>query len=238
MSIRVNLLKASEARRQSAVGIKFLTFVSVGTALAILLIIGGLAFIRYETNKNDLAAAQNVWAIREPMYNRVLKMKEDLATEKKFQQELRGWQAARIEWKPLLIELRKICPPTVQFRRLSIRGDFFIKAAPVVVPVDTGGEDPAKAAKAAPPALGLAMRWYTITMDGKAAGDMAEGVVVQFVRTFGSDALFKPLFVAPPKLNSLQREQTQPGETPIRVFTIEGSTQKREFREPRAGENP
>ena len=233
MSIRVNLIKPVEARRQSVVGIKFLMYLSGGTAAAILTIIGGLGFMRYETNKNDLAAAQSIWEIREPMYNRVLKMKEDLATEKKFQQELRGWQASRIEWEPLLIELRKICPPSVQLRRLGIKGDLFIKQKPVVTPVD--GE-PGEAAKegAAPPSLGLAMRWYTITIDGKAAGDMAEDVVVQFVRTFGTDTLFKPLFESPPKLNSLQRDQTQGNNQPIRVFTIEGTTLKREMREPRA----
>ena len=228
MSIRVNLLKPSEARRQSVVGVKFLAYLSAGTAAAILLIIGGLAFIRYETGKNNLAAAQNIWAIREPMYNKVLKMKDDLATEKKFQQELRGWQASRIEWKPLLIELRKICPPTVQLRRLAIHGDLFVKQKPAVATVDGEGEAPV----AAP--LGDAMRWYAITMDGKAAGSMAEDVVVQFVRTFGNDPLFKPLFEAPPKLNSLQREMNQVGNEPIRIFTIEGSTQKREMREPRA----
>lgn len=232
MSIRVNLIKPVEARRQSVVGIKFLMYLSASTAAAIVAIIGGLGFIRYETNKNDLAAAQNIWAIREPMYNKVLKMKEDLATEKKFQQELRGWQASRIEWKPLLIELRKICPPSVQLRRLGIKGDLFIKQKPVVTPVDgEPGEAPAASVAASP---GLAMRWYTITIDGKAAGDMAEDTVVQFVRTFGHDALFSPLFEAPPKLNSLQRDTSQGGNQPIRVFTIEGSTLKREMREPRA----
>jgi hypothetical protein len=238
MSIRVNLLKPEEARRQGVVGIKFLVFVGVGTVAAILLIVGGLAYIRYETGKNDLAAAQNIWEIREPMYNKVLKMKADLATEKSFQQELRGWQSSRIEWKPLLIEVRKICPPTVQLRRLGIRGDLFVKQAAVVIPVDTGVEDPAKAARAAAPSAGLAMRFYTITMDGKAAGAMAEDTVVQFVRTFGNDPLFKPLFEAPPKLNSLQREATQVGAQPIRTFTIEGTTQKREIREQRAGQGP
>ena len=232
MSIRVNLLRPDEARRQGVVGVKFMIRVSIGTAVSILLIVGGLGYMRYETGKSDLAAARNIWALREPMYNKVLKMKEDLATEKKFQQELRGWQASRIEWKPLLIELRQICPPTVQLRRLGIRGDLFVKQKPVVTPVDGEAESTAAAA----PSLGMAMRWYTITMDGKAAGAMAEDVVVQFVRTFGSDPLFKPLFEAPPKLNSLQRDTSQGGGQPIRTFNIEGATQKREMKEPRAGQ--
>jgi hypothetical protein len=62
--------------------------------------------------------------------------------------------------------------------------------------------------------------------------------VVQFVRTFGSDPLFKPLFESPPKLNSLQRDSSQGGEHPNRIFTIEGTTQKREMREQRAAQSP
>jgi hypothetical protein len=232
MSIRVNLLKPEEARRQGVVGVKFLVRVVIGTVIAVVLIVGGLTYMRYETGKNDLTAARNIWEIREPMYNKVLKMKDDLATEKKFQQELRGWQASRIEWSPLLVELRKICPASVQLRRLGIRGDLYVKQKPVVTPVDGEGESTVAAA----PSLGMAMRWYTITMDGNAAGAMAEDVVVQFVRTFGSDPLFKPLFEAPPKLNSLQRDTTQGSSQPIRTFTIEGSTQKREMKEPRAGQ--
>jgi hypothetical protein len=235
MSIRVNLIKPVEARRQGVVGVKFMIRLSVATAAAIFLITGGLSYIRFETGKKDLASAQNIWEIREPMYSKSLKMKEDLATEKKFQQELRGWQASRIEWKPMLIELRKICPPTIQLRRLGIRGDLFIKQKPVVVPVDVEGGAPAAPAA---PSLGQAMRWYTITIDGKAAGNMAEDIVVQFVRTFGNDPLFKPLFEAPPKLNSLQRDTSQSGDQPTRTFTIEGTTLKREMREPRATQGP
>jgi hypothetical protein len=205
----------------------------IATAVVILLILGGLSFIRYETGKRDLKNARNIWEIREPMYQKVLKMKEHVATEKKFQQELRGWHASRIDWKPLLIELRKICPPLVQLRRLGIRGDLLIKQTPAVEASD--GEPPAPSAVPSP---GLAMRWYAITIEGKASGDMAEDVVIQFVRAFGSDALFKPIFQSPPRLNSLQRDMSQDGEQPNRIFTIEGSTQKREIRESRAAKSP
>ena len=230
MSIRVNLLKPSEARRQGLVGVKFAIHVFIGTAASILCIVGTLTYIRYETASKDLEAARNIWEIREPMYNRLLKMKEDLATEKKFQQELRGWQASRIEWTPLLDELRAICPPTVQLRRLGIRGEFTIKKSPVVAPAE--GEE--GTVKPAAPSLGMATRSYTITIEGKAAGAMAEGVVVQFVRVFGTNPLFAPLFESPPELNSLQRDMARDNEQPIRNFNIGGVTKKREMREPRA----
>ena len=233
MSIRVNLIKPEEARRQSVVGVKFMIRVSVTTAVVVLAIVGYLSFIKYQTGKKDLEALRNIWEVREPMFKKALKMKEDLATEKRFQQELRGWQSSRIEWKPLLIELRKICPPSVQLRRLGIRGDLFIKMQPVAE-AGEGGEAPVAVA----PSAGQALRWYTISMDGKASGAMAEDVVVQFVRTFGSDPLFKPLFETPPQLNSLQRDASQGGEQPNRIFTIEGITKKREIKEQRAAQGP
>ena len=232
MSIRVNLLNPSEARRQGVVGVKFMIHVSIGTAAALFMIFGTLGYMRYQTAKRDLASARNIWEVREPMYNSILKMKEDLATEKKFQQELRGWQASRIEWKPLLIELRKICPPTVQLRRLSIRGELFVKIQPVAAPAD--GETAALAVRPA----GQAMRWYGITLDGKAWGAQAEDVVVRFVRTFGNNTLFKPLFETSPRLNSLQREMSQDGSEPVRVFSIEGQTKKREIKEQKAPQGP
>lgn len=231
MSIRVNLLNPAEARRQGMIGVKFMIHVSIGTAVALLMIFGMLGYMRYQTAKRDLAAARNIWAVREPMYNSILKMKEDLATEKKFQQELRGWQASRIEWKPLLIELRNICPPTVQLRRLSIRGELFVKIQPVAAPAE--GEKQVSARPA-----GQAMRWYGITLDGKAWGAQAEDVVVRFVRTFGNNALFRPLFETTPRLNSLQREMSQEGGEPVRVFSIEGQTKKREIKERRASQGP
>ena len=227
MSIRVNLLKPSEARRQSMVGLKFIFQFGMATVVMILLIFGGLSFIRNETGKRDLEKARNIWEIREPMYQKIVEIKGDMATEKKFQQELEGWHASRIDWKPLLIELRKICPPLVQLRRLDIRGDVLIKQMPAVEAANS--EPPASSAA---PSAGLAMRWYSITLEGKASGNMAEDVVIQFVRAFGNDALFKPIFESPPRLNSLQRDMSQDGEQPNRIFTIEGSTQKREIKKP------
>jgi hypothetical protein len=233
MSIRVNLLKPSEARRQGVVGVKFMIQISIATAVLILLIAVGLSFVHYQSGKRDLEAARNYWKIQEPLYKELVKMKENLETEKKFQQELRGWHASRIDWTPLLLELRKICPPMVQLRRLGIRGNLFIKQKPVVEAA--GGETPEPSAAPSP---GQAMRWYSITIDGKASGGKAEDVVIQFVRTLGSDALFKQIFESPPRLNSLQRDASQGDEQPNRVFTIEGLTLKREIKEPRAAKSP
>ncbi len=229
MSIRVNLLNPSEARRQGMVGVKFMVHISLGTAVTLFAFFSVLGYMRYQAAKRDLAAARNIWEVREPMYNSILKMKEDLATEKKFQQELRGWQDSRIEWKPLLIELRNMCPPTVQLRRLSLRGELFVKIQPV-----TGGE----AATPASRPTGQPMRWYSITLDGKAWGAQAEDVVVRFVRTFGNNSLFKPLFETAPRLNSLQREMSQEGSEPVRVFSIGAQTKKREIKEQKAPRGP
>jgi hypothetical protein len=227
MSVRVNLLKPTEFRRQGVVSVPFLVQTGITTAIAIVLIVSGLLFLQYERGRRNLKAAQAIWQVREPLYNTIPSIKQDIAAQKKLRQELRGWQVSRLEWKPFLAELQKICPANVQYRRLNIRGDIDVKQRPAPPPVE--GQEPA------PAPLGSPMRWFVVTLDGKACGEMADDVVVQFVRAMGNDALFKSIFDAPPKLNSMQRDAEQSDGQADRTFTIEGSTLKREMRETKRG---
>ena len=68
-------------------------------------------------------------------------------------------------------------------------------------------------------------------MEGKATGQMAESVVVQFVRTIGSARTFKQILDSI-KLQSMQKENStaDQGEQADRVFSIEASTLKREMK--------
>jgi hypothetical protein len=238
MSIRVNLLKPSEARRQGRVSVKFMIRAGIVTTAAVLLIIVSLSYSRYETGKRELEAARMIWKVREPMYNKVVKMAEDLTTAKKLGQELRGWQASCVDWNPLLMELRDIWPPTAQLRRLGIRGDLFIqkKTASEMPAVESLAGETGAPPKTPP--LGLAMRWYSLTIEGQVSGDMSEDVVVQFVRKLGSDPIFQPIFESPPKLSNMQRAASRGDEQPNRTFMIQGVTQKKAMRESRADSKP
>lgn len=223
MMVRVNLLKESEYRYQGAVSSLFIVRTSMATLIAFSAVFVLMGVTRYRTARADLAACREIWRMREPMYNQVLAMKQDLATFKKQQQELAGWGLSRINWYDPLLELQAIVPPSLQLKRLNVRGEMELGRR--VVEADAEG-GPAKAAAAA---TGITpSRQFFISLDGKALGKMAEDVVVQFVRTLDSSRKIKPLLQTI-KLQSLQRDTSASGKEASRTFTIEATTRKRDL---------
>ncbi|HPF99893.1 MAG TPA: hypothetical protein PLE77_07480 [Kiritimatiellia bacterium] len=225
MTIRVNLLQPHEYRRQGAVSGTFILRVSIGTALAFLTLFSVLGFVWYEIAQRDLAAAREIWRIREPMYNQIMAMKQDLAVEKKLQQELDGWKTWRLAWTPLLLEFQKIVPPTMQIKRLNMRGD--MELARKGGATSSGEMDTAAAAKV----TFIPTIKYNMIFDGKASGAEAETTVVQFVRTIGRAAGYESILdPASVKLRSMQRDTSEAGEQPDRVFSIEATTMARSLK--------
>lgn len=225
MTIRVNLLQPHEYRRQGAVSGAFIVRVSIGTALAFLTLFSALGFVWHEISQRDLEAAREIWRIREPMYDQIMAMKQDLAVEKKLEQELEGWVTWRLAWTPLLLEFQKIVPLTMQIKRLNIRGDSDLARKGGAT--TTGEMDEPGASKVS----FIPTIKYTMTFDGKASGNEAETTVVQFVRTFGRAAGYEPILdPASLKLRSMQRDASEPGEQPDRVFSIEAMTMVRSLK--------
>ena len=225
MTIRVNLLQPHEYRRQGAVSGTFILRVSIGTALAFLTLFSVLGFVWYEIAQRDLAAAREIWRIREPMYNQIMAMKQDLAVEKKLQQELDGWKTWRLAWTPLLLEFQKIVPSTMQIKRLNMRGDMELSRKGGAT--SSGEMDTAAANKVS----FIPTIKYNIVFDGKASGAEAETTVVQFVRTIGRAAGYESILdPASVKLRSMQRDTSEAGEQPDRIFSIEATTMARSLK--------
>ncbi len=226
MSTRINLLKDSEYRRQGAVSGAFILRTTILSVVSFGLLFGLLSGTRFRVAQQDLLASQEIWALRAPMYDQIMAMKQDLAMEKKLRQELKGWQTGRILWTQPLEELRKVVPPTMQLRRLDIRGDLEVQQSVVNVETEAGaGAAPAQTEQI----QGKPMRKYSINLDGKASGQMAETVVVQFVRMLPQDPVFAPIFKSV-KLQSLQREMIQSGGVADRAFSIEALTPQFEIK--------
>lgn len=231
MNARVNLLRESEYRRQGAVSNAFILRMSVVSVLAFTTLFAAIFAVRFQIAHRDLMAARQIWAMREPIYTQVQSMKQDLALMKKLNQELNGWEEARTDWVPVLDEIARLMPPTAQLRRFNVRGETEIKAGGSAAPALVGGLGDVQAAAAKPVAsAGLPGRRYYLTFDGKASGDMAEAVVVQFVRTLGRSEVLSPILDAI-KLASLQREAAVEGGEADRRFVIEASTIRFEMRE-------
>lgn len=216
MSARVNLLKDTEYRRQGMVSGTFLMRVSLAAIVCFSLLFGALGAFRYREARRQLAAARKIWAIREPLYRKILAMKQDVATYRKLNQELSGWAGSRVTWHPPLKVLQQIVHPSMQLRRLNIRGETEIR-----VPRGTTSAT----AKAQP--LSNPIRQFFLTIEGRASGYLAEDVVLQFDASIRRAPSFREILETV-RLQRLQSETAPPGKQADRSFAFEASTMKRE----------
>ncbi|MBU1693581.1 MAG: hypothetical protein KKC51_06420 [Verrucomicrobia bacterium] len=238
MTGRVNLMQAVEFRRQGLVSTTFIIRVSVLTAVLFALLFGALTLLKYRNARQQLFSAREIWKVREPMYRQTLAMKQDLATKKKMDQELAGWKVSRIEWNKPLAVLWQIVHPSIQFRRLNIRGETEIslrKGAPPKTGTPKAG---AKAAAAgdkgagksarAPAAPGVPVRHFFLLIEGRASGHMAEDIVLQFDAALRRSPIFRAILESV-RLQRLQSEEDRTKGPAGRAFAIEASTRKREM---------
>ena len=227
MTVRVNLLKPGEFRRQGAVSGAFILRTSVGSALAFLTLFALLGMVQFRIARQDLLACQEIWRIRKPIYDQIQSMKADLATEKKLQQELKGWSASRLEWYDPLIEIQRLVPPSLQLKDMLVRGETEIKQQAEAPPPAEGASEGGEAAAApAVPASPIPSRRFYLSFSGRATGARAEDVVVMFVREMGKADLLKS-FLESIKLQSLQRDSSRAGDQADRIFSIEAVTIKK-----------
>ncbi|MFH0878764.1 MAG: hypothetical protein V2A34_03540, partial [Lentisphaerota bacterium] len=145
-------------------------------------------------------------------------------TNKKLLTELKGWTASRIDWQGPLLELPEIVPPTIQLTKLNIWGTLETK--------EIKSKEPVKPPVSGPPLKPVKLfspptRTFNIIIDGRATGDLADEVVVQFVKTIRQSSAFQPL-LASIKLQGIRRETGGSEESDIRIFTIEALTIPRE----------
>ncbi|HOW98428.1 MAG TPA: hypothetical protein P5567_04300 [Kiritimatiellia bacterium] len=228
MTARINLLKTTEYRRQGLVSTAFIIRVSIMTVVLLALVFGALAFLQRRNARQTLDSARELWRVREPLYRKTLAMKQDLATKRKLDQELRGWSASRIAWNEPLAEFQEITLPTLQFRRLNVRGEMDVRVPKVKTP--KAGSAEAKPAEAAAPALaaGTPARRFFLLIEGRAEGDQAEDAVLQFDaalrRAPGLRALMESV-----RLQRLESEESRAGGAAGQVFAIEAATARREM---------
>jgi len=239
MIYRVNLIRESELRYQGAVSRSFMFKaggITVGGLLGIFLL---FSFLQYRTVRQNLSWAREQWAQISPIYNNVVAMQQDLAANQKILTELKSWNNSRVAWSQPLVEIREIVPLTIQLTRLNIIGSVELKEIKLPPPpAATAGDKKSptekKAEKAKPPAL--MFRRFNISMEGKASGELADEVVVQFVKTMSESPSFKPMLESI-KLRGLRREdegaasasRDQP-QASDRLFGIEATTLPKEIK--------
>jgi len=227
MSIRVDLMKEGEFRRQGAVSGAFIVRITLASLFGFGVLFGFLAFVRMRIAQNDLEAAENIWEMRKPYYEKIQAMKKDLATEKSLSKELDGWKRSRIAWHEQLFALQKLIPSAMQLRRVSIRGDLGFEKPPARAAVKVKSEGgKKKKPKVAP---NIPFREYSIRLEGRTSGKKAEDVVVQFVRVLDRSTSYHALLNSI-KLLSLNRDTTGDAGQNDQRFVIEAMTVKQRIK--------
>ena len=219
MKLRVDLLTTEERRYQGPVSLKFAVTVggiTFGCLALIALVVVAHALLSV---RSDLKAARANWQQIEGRYKAVTEKQKAEGDNQAILTELKLWGKQRIAWTDLLAELRRIAPATMQFTRLTVRSEWTFVKPPAKMTSD-GKEIPQPAVPA---------RRFFLGLEGRAAGDLADQVVVDFERAWRQSPGFQPLFESV-KLQRLVREATgDTGRQPDRLFLIEGEFRARKL---------
>ncbi len=221
MNLRVNLLRPEEQRYQGPVSLRFAITVggiTLGCILLILLLVGLHSYISV---RRDLNASRTGWQKIESRFNDVTAKQKAEGENQQLLNELKKWNKQRVAWTPLLKELQDIAPASVQFTRLMVRSDWSFQKVPG--PTTSDGKEI--------PQPMTPTRRYFISLEGRAAGDLADQVVVDFERTWRQSAGYQPLFESV-KLQRLVRDAVGSAERQAqadRLFLIEGEFRARKL---------
>ncbi|QBG49184.1 hypothetical protein EGM51_17935 [Verrucomicrobia bacterium S94] len=158
---RVNLIKKSEQRYQGVVSRNFILLVGIGTPLVIIALIAGTLFAQHSSIQSQLASSRAVWQTFEPRVEAFRKEKTGLETTGKIMGLFEGWEESQVSIVNLMDAVQGCVPANIQFSRMSILSD--VKGS-VFKDADE-----------------LKLH-YSLTIDGVAVGDQAEGQVLLLQR--------------------------------------------------------
>lgn len=158
---RVNLIHKNEQRYQGAVSRSFILLTGIGTPVLLIVLILGFVLIQNMSVKSQLASSTAVWETYEPRLKQYRAEKSGLTTSGKIMGLFEGWEKSQASIVDLMEEVQDRVPQDVQFTRMSIRsntkGAVFKTAEELVLD-------------------------YSLTIDGVAVGQQAEGLVLALQR--------------------------------------------------------
>ncbi len=205
MSVRVNLLKASERRYQGPVSGRFIVFLVVFTTLAATLLFGyHLIYTGYQ-RRAQLERARDFWSKLEPRHEEVMAIRARSSEINKLHEELNVWERSRTDWARLLDTLQSITPATVQMTNLS--------ASDAVVDRVDSDENPDP------------FRILRLSVNGRSLGQTSESVVIRLINSMRDMELDERVFESV-TLNSMQSDRTTPN---ARTFAVSARGEEREF---------
>jgi len=202
--LRVEFLEESERRYPGRMTQLFL-FRAIGLAIIAIVVLSLAGMVLHvRAMKVALKRTRAAYHRIDPHYQDVRAMQEALADNKKLIEELKTWQKSRVPWHEVLLQFARVVPAQMQIDRINVRETF------IMIP-------PPKWQKDLPP---TPARLYKMGLGGRVRGDMADAIVVSFIRTLRTGEAFKE-FLDTVKLQRLQRAPGLPPGQEGRVFAVE-----------------
>jgi hypothetical protein len=215
MSVRVNLLQPEERHLYSAVGRTFIVKVAVVAAAAVAALFIVLAGYNLRTVVGGLGAAKDRWAEIEQPYAHVVQIRDELDQHTALEDELVGWAEGRVDWLGPLEELQALAPTNVQLTSLNVSSRLLTLEEERRPGAKKGVKPPERLA-----------RVFSVRLDGKAFGGMADGVVTRFVDELRRAPTMEP-WLESLGLQGLQRAAQRNAEGDEWIFRIEAESSPR-----------
>ena len=199
----VNLLNKSEKRYQGLVDRRFLLFCFVVAPVICGAMFSGIKWLQYSGLKGDLKYSQSSWESLEPKLGLYQSEKKVFDTNARAEELIHAWDSAQVPMSKLLVELQGLVPDNVQLSRLVVRSDPGSS-------VYENSED--------------FKLQYSISIQGSAEGDRAEGTVIQLRKSLLKPEVMGATFKSS-NLKSMKAVQSKDGKA-MRKFILEGSAVK------------
>jgi hypothetical protein len=218
MSLRINLIKEDEVRHAGLLSEAFVFRVLAAVLVALVAIGAVLLMLHVRNIRRDLKSSRRLFNQKDVLYQDIRAMQMDITDNKRLLEELDGWHISRMDWDEALMNLAAVVPPSIQMSRMTVRGD-------IQMPRAQRGQRLQKAP--------LPFREYKIILDGTSEGELADEVVVQFIRLLKESPGFKDLFESV-NLQRIERmkasgRDTEEDDVDRRVFAIESMTRPLEM---------
>ncbi|NCC52117.1 MAG: hypothetical protein EOM20_12990 [Spartobacteria bacterium] len=165
MSLRINLLQDEEIRHAGMLGEAFLLRIVVIVVVCLLGLGIALSMLHANSIRREMDGLQRLYQQKDPIYQEVRAMQADIAENEGIRSEMEGWRTSSPDWGAYLMDVQKLVPDSIQMVRLSLRGE-------INMPRTKGSTSKAV----------LPYREYRMTVDGISQGELADEVVIKFVR--------------------------------------------------------
>ncbi|MBN1267973.1 MAG: hypothetical protein JXB04_00145 [Kiritimatiellae bacterium] len=208
MNIRINLIRENEIRQPGLMNPKMIMRMSLAALVGLIVLTIMLILLHVASVNRALSQARARHKKVDPVFQDVRALQQDLAFNQALLKDLQGWNKWRFEWQTILMDLQAAVPAPVQLTRLAIKSNMIMIHPP----------------KWEKKALPVPARRFSVHLDGIAAGERGDEVVVQFVRSLrtarGLDTLIDSVRLA----TGLKKAPTRPGAEEGWMFAIEAES--------------